>query len=85
MPDPLATVVEQLRSARQVAGLFGVSVVRVRYLARRRGVGRRIDGFLVFTPMDIELLRPASRPGPEAETTRWLRRRNQPFSHLYLD
>ena len=61
-PDPLAPAIEQLRSARQIAELFGITPQQLRRLAKKRGVGHQVDGFTVFTPADVEALT-ERRPG----------------------
>lgn len=52
----------QLKTAKQVAELFGITPQQLRRLAQKRGVGHRIGGFQVFTPADVEALT-ERRPG----------------------
>lgn len=60
--DPHAALLAELKTCQQAAELFGVTVGRVRQLAQLRQVGHRIGREIVFTPADIEALRPG-RPG----------------------
>jgi hypothetical protein len=60
---------EQVLSAQQVAEHYQISVAHVMYLALWRSIGRDIgDGRLVFSPADIETLRP--RESEQAWRTR---------------
>ena len=52
-------------TAQQVADQFGVSVGRVRQLAQQRKVGQRFGPSLMFSPSDVELLRPKSVGRPK--------------------
>lgn len=61
-PDVIDAVLAQLRTARQVAELFGVTPQQLRRLAKKRGVGHRIGEFQLFTPADVEALT-ERRPG----------------------
>ena len=60
--DPHAALLAELRTCKQVADLFGVTTGRIRHLAQERQVGHRIGDILIFTPADVEALRPG-RPG----------------------
>lgn len=48
----------------EVAVLFGVSLARVRFLARQRGVGTKTPDGWRFTAEDVERMRPKATPGP---------------------
>jgi hypothetical protein len=53
-----------LYSTREAAALLGVSEPRIRQLARRLGIGRRIGDVWVFTPGDLDRMRARNRrPG----------------------
>lgn len=57
-----ATAWHEARSTEQAAEELGVSVRRVRALARSRGLGTRIGRDLLFTPEDVDAMR-ERRPG----------------------